>query len=65
MKDGVRKPSGSRASFNSQGLAKNSAKSNFASFSKSNFGKNFAKGKKRRKIVWFICKPYYRYALLE
>ncbi|WP_174220849.1 hypothetical protein [Borrelia turcica] len=49
MKDGVRKPSGSRASFNSQGLAKNSAKGNFASFSKSNFGKNFAKGKKKGK----------------
>ncbi|BCR22026.1 hypothetical protein [Borrelia sp. HM] len=46
MKDGVRKPSGNRASFNSQGSGKNIIKNNFLAFSKCNFGKSFAKKKK-------------------
>ncbi|UER67769.1 hypothetical protein LKV13_03125 [Borrelia sp. BU AG58] len=49
MKDGVRKPSGSRASFNSQSLAKNSPRSSFPSFTKASLGKNFNKGKKKGK----------------
>ncbi|AGT27559.1 hypothetical protein [Borrelia miyamotoi] len=46
MKDGIRKPSGNRISFNSQGPDKNVIKNNFSSFSKSNFGKSFTKKKK-------------------
>ncbi|AEL18781.1 hypothetical protein RAC47_03065 [Borreliella carolinensis] len=50
MKDGVRKPSGNRVSFNAQpnvkGLRKNSS---FSCFAKSNLGKNFSKGKKKGK----------------
>ncbi|AHH03607.1 Hypothetical protein BHY_0656 [Borrelia nietonii YOR] len=46
MKDGVRKPSGSRVSFNSQDHIKNVVKNNFSSFSNSNFGKSFTKKKK-------------------
>ncbi|UGQ17398.1 hypothetical protein [Borrelia sp. RT1S] len=49
MKDGVRRPSGSRASFNAQGPAKNSAKSGSPTFSKASFGKNFTKGRKKGK----------------
>ncbi len=46
MKDGVRKPSGSRASLNFQGIIKNPTKNNFLNFSNANFGKNFTKKKK-------------------
>ncbi|MGF7101197.1 hypothetical protein [Borreliella kurtenbachii] len=50
MKDGVRKPSGNRVSFNAQpnvkGLKKNSG---FSCFAKNNLGKNFSKGKKKGK----------------
>ncbi|WKC90981.1 hypothetical protein [Borreliella carolinensis] len=50
MKDGVRKPSGNRVSFNARpnvkGLRKNSS---FSCFAKSNLGKNFSKGKKKGK----------------
>ncbi|UCP01618.1 hypothetical protein [Borrelia hermsii] len=46
MKDGVRKPSGSRAAFNSQDPAKNVIKNSFSPFSNSNFGKSFTKKKK-------------------
>ncbi len=49
MKDGVRKPSGSRSSFNSQGTTKSSNKNNFSTFSKNNFGKSFTKSKKKGK----------------
>ncbi|WP_421622624.1 hypothetical protein R5397_01285 [Borrelia sp. MN22-0132] len=49
MKDGVRKPSGSRASFNSQGSVKNRINNNFSSFTNGNFGKDFAKKKKKSK----------------
>ncbi|AHH06676.1 Hypothetical protein BCD_0610 [Borrelia crocidurae DOU] len=46
MKDGIRKPSGSRASLNFQGIIKNPTKNNFLNFSNNNFGKNFTKKKK-------------------
>ncbi|UPA14925.1 hypothetical protein [Borrelia turicatae] len=49
MKDGVRKPSGSRVSFNSQGSVKNRINNNFSSFANGNFGKNFTKKKKKSK----------------
>ncbi|BDU62717.1 hypothetical protein BOFE_02570 [Candidatus Borrelia fainii] len=49
MKDGVRKPSGNRASFNSQGYVKNKINNNFSSFANGNFGKNFTKKKKKSK----------------
>ncbi|WKC76314.1 hypothetical protein [Borreliella valaisiana] len=50
MKDGVRKPSGSRASFSAQPYVKNLKKNNtFSCFAKSNLGKKFLKGKKKGK----------------
>ncbi|WP_182117475.1 hypothetical protein [Borrelia sp. A-FGy1] len=49
MKDGVRKPSGSRAFFNAQWLTKSSSKNNFSPFSSHSFKKRFTKGKKKGK----------------
>ncbi|WKC79067.1 hypothetical protein QIA30_03630 [Borreliella turdi] len=50
MKDGVRKPSGSRASFSAQPYSKSLKKNNgFSCFAKNNLGKNFLKGKKKGK----------------
>ncbi|WP_200861715.1 hypothetical protein [Borrelia persica] len=46
MKDGVRKPSGSRTSLSFQGFNKNSIKNNFSNLVNSNLSKNFAKKKK-------------------
>ncbi|AHH08585.1 hypothetical protein baBA2_000606 [Borrelia anserina] len=46
MKDGVRKPSGSRISFNSQRSTKNTIQNNFLHFSNNNFRKSFTKRKK-------------------
>ncbi|AHH12639.1 Hypothetical protein BHO_0053800 [Borrelia hermsii YBT] len=46
MKDGVRKPSGSRTAFNFKDPAKNVIKNNLSPFSNSNFGKSFTKKKK-------------------
>lgn len=50
MKDGVRKPSGNRASFSAQPNVKGLRKNNsFSCFAKNNLGKSFSKGKKRCK----------------
>ncbi|WNY66948.1 hypothetical protein [Borreliella lusitaniae] len=50
MKDGVRKPSCSRASFSAQPYDKSLKKnSSFSFFAKNNLGKNFSKGKKKGK----------------
>ncbi|SCW27421.1 hypothetical protein [Borreliella japonica] len=50
MKDGVRRPSGSRASFSVQPYAKSLGKNNgFSFFAKNNLGKNVSKSKKKGK----------------
>ncbi|QFI14715.1 hypothetical protein QIA37_03650 [Borrelia sp. CA_690] len=50
MKDGVRRPSGNRASFSTQPYDKGLKKNNsFSCFAKNNLGKNFSKGKKKGK----------------
>ncbi|EEF84861.1 hypothetical protein QIA25_03680 [Borreliella spielmanii] len=50
MKDGVRRPSGSRASFSAKPYSKSSRNNNsFSCFAKNSLGKNFSKSKKKGK----------------